>query len=130
MLPFKTELAGEATLQQGVCVDSLGRRDAARAIYTAVQQHPNEKIAKQASRLLFGFSAEEDMKVEGMSMVVDGDQFEPLFRPLSKSWGATLVPEDEVTEEGTGKGGGQDTGAAVAALALVALPVLFILSRS
>jgi len=70
------------------------------------------------------------MKVEGMSMVVDGDQFDPLSRPLSKSWGATLVPEDEVTEEGTGKGGGQDTGAAVAALALVALPVLFILSRS
>ncbi len=63
-------------------------------------------------------------------MVVDGGQFEPLFRPLSKSWGTTLVPSDggdgsegEPSDEG-------GTAVAAAALALVGLPVLFILSNS
>ena len=130
LLPFKSGLAGEATLLQGCALDSLGRRDEARAVYTAVQQHPNEKTAKQASRLLFGFSAEEDLKVEGISMVVDGGQFEPLFRPLSKSWGATLIPSD--SGEGSEGEPSDEGGAAVAAaaLALVGLPVLFVLSNS
>ena len=128
ILPFKTQLAGEATLLQGTCLDSLGKRDEARAVYTAVQGHPNEKTAKQASRLLFGFTAEEDMKVEGISMVVEGGQFEPLFRPLSKSWGATLVPSDSDAEGEASDAGG--AAGAVAALALLGIPVLFVLSNS
>ena len=58
------------------------------------------------------------------------EEAEVLFRPLSKSWGATLIPSD--SGEGSEGEPSDEGGAAVAAaaLALVGLPVLFVLSNS
>lgn len=49
-MPVKTDLGGRARLQKAICLDSLGQNKEAYAVYSQIERHPSNDVAKQAKR--------------------------------------------------------------------------------
>lgn len=66
MVPLKSKIGGLANFQKAVCLDSLGRNDEAYPIYKSLRGHSAPGVAKNSKRMLFGFQAAKDLKVDTM----------------------------------------------------------------
>jgi tetratricopeptide (TPR) repeat protein len=117
LLPARSAIGGRARLQKAICLDSMGRRDEAFALYKSVEGHPLDTIGKETKRMLFGFQAMEDLKAHTISYSPDKEEYAPFFGKLTSDWDTQYVSSKEEQEEGS-------LSAAVAAVAVVAAPLL------
>jgi len=117
LLPARSAIGGRARLQKAICLDSMGRRDEAFALYKSVEGHPLDTIGKETKRMLFGFQAMEDLKAHTISYSPDKEEYAPFFGKLTSDWDTQYVSSREEQEEGS-------LSAAVAAVAVVAAPLL------
>jgi len=117
LLPSRSAVGGRARLQKAICLDSLGKRDEAFALYKSVEGHPLDSIGKETKRMLFGFQAMEDLKAHTISYAPDKEAYAPFFGKLKSDWDTQYVASTEEKEEGS-------LSAVVAAVAVVATPLL------
>lgn len=117
LLPARSAVGGRARLQRAICLDSMGKRDEAFALYKSVEGHPLDSIGKETKRMLFGFQAMEDLKAHTISYAPDKDAYAPFFGKLKSDWDTQYVSSAEEKSEGS-------AGALVAAVAVVAAPLL------
>ncbi|KAJ8748778.1 hypothetical protein K2173_011333 [Erythroxylum novogranatense] len=78
-LIFQSELHGLAALQWSICQDSLRRTDEARTMYEKLQSHPNPKVSKKASQLMFSFQAMEMMNMSGSNFSPESTGYQNYF---------------------------------------------------
>jgi len=130
VLPFRTDQTGEALLLQAVCLDSVGRVDEAKELYSRVATHPNAKIARKANQMLYGFTAAEDLKVDQVSFVVPPEAYEPFFQPLVGKWGVVGEPGASGADAPREEDAGEFVGLVAGSLALLSLPILLILAKA
>ncbi len=51
-MPLRTQLGGQARLQQAICLDSMGQGQEAHGIYRSLSRHPTGFVAKRANQVL------------------------------------------------------------------------------
>ena len=117
LLPARSAVGGRARLQRAICLDSMGKRDEAFALYKSVEGHPLDSIGKETKRMLFGFQAMEDLKAHTISYAPDKEAYAPFFGKLKSDWDTQYVSSEEEKSEGS-------AGALVAAVAVIAAPLL------
>ena len=117
LLPARSAVGGRARLQRAICLDSMGKRDEAFALYKSVEGHPLDSIGKETKRMLFGFQAMEDLKAHTISYAPDKEAYAPFFGRLKSDWDTQYVSSEAEKSEGS-------AGALVAAVAVVAAPLL------
>lgn len=117
LLPARSAVGGRARLQRAICLDSMGKRDEAFALYKSVEGHPLDSIGKETKRMLFGFQAMEDLKAHTISYAPDKEEYAPFFGRLKSDWDTQYVASEEEKEEGS-------LPAMVAAVAVVSAPLL------
>ena len=117
LLNARSAVGGRARLQKAICLDSLGKRDEAFALYKSVEGHPLDSIGKETKRMLFGFQAMEDLKAHTISYAPDKEAYAPFFGKLKSDWDTQYVASKEEKNEGS-------LSAAVAAVAVVAAPLI------
>ncbi len=110
---------GTARLRLALCLDSQGRAEEARELYTALGRHPDGNVKKQAARLLWGMTeATEFMKADTISF--DAGMKETYSVYLSSQANAWDVYISERDAEDTAA---LQRASIAAAVALLALPV-------
>lgn len=72
LVPLKSKVGGLASLQKAVCLDSLGRNEEAYSIYKRLRGHSAPGVAKNSKRMMFGFQAAKELKVDKMRAINDG----------------------------------------------------------
>eukprot|EP00850_Spirogloea_muscicola_P020103 SM000207S06178 [mRNA] locus=s207:92471:93610:+ [translate_table: standard] len=126
---FRSELHGRAALQLALCLDSLGRNEAARPLYEKLASHPDAAVRKAAARFLFGFKAMEDLKVRG-GEAWDGLGYRRFFDSFSTGGYNTLyhAPEGERSPVTAAIGGGGLWSQALPALAVLLFPLILVVA--
>ena len=102
MVPLKSKVGGLANFQKAVCLDSLGRNDEAYTIYKSLRGHSAPGVAKNSKRMMFGFQAAKDLKVDKMRAINAGsvDQWRGYFdRATEGTWAVYKRKEGEDEEE-------------------------------
>ena len=98
LVPLKTKVGGLANFQKAVCLDSLGRNDEAYSIYKSLRGHSAPGVAKNSKRLMFGFKAAKDLKVDKMRAINAGsvDEWRGYFdRATDGTWAVYKRKEGE-----------------------------------
>lgn len=114
----RTVVGGNAALQKAICLDSMGQSEEARPIYAQLSKHSSAYVAKMANRMSFGFAAMKNLKADTISYAVSKKEWRPYFDTFTdRNYKVYVPPPDEVTD---------NTGAAVAALAVMALPLVLV----
>ena len=129
LVPLRCKLGGLASLQKAICLDSLGRNAEAYPVYVSIQSHTAPGVSKAARRMLFGFRAAENLKVDTMTFAPGSQAWKAYFdRIPTSSWqSAIYTATDSGDEEDarTARTAGLLAAAVVLTpLALVALRVL------
>ena len=91
---------GQARLRLALCLDSLGKADEAKELYTLLGRHPDAEVKKQAARLLWGMTeATAFMNVDGMSFD-DGRrrEYKRYFDSQVNPWENVYVAEGDAAE--------------------------------
>jgi len=102
MVPLKSKVGGLANFQKAVCLDSLGRNDEAYSIYKSLRGHSAPGVAKNSKRMMFGFQAAKDLKVDKMRAINAGsvDQWRGYFdRATDGTWAVYKRKEGEDEED-------------------------------
>ena len=116
LMPPRTLIGGLARMNQGICLDSLGRTEEAFALYKSVQSHPNATVAKPVSRLMFGRKASDFLKADTINYRVTAEEAAPFFAKLRGDYDNTYVA-------GVGENAARSIDVAVA-IAVVGVPLL------
>ena len=98
LVPLKSKVGGLANFQRAVCLDSLGRNDEAYPIYKSLRGHSAPGVAKNSKRMMFGFQAAKDLKVDKMRAINAGsvDQWRGYFdRATDGTWAVYKRKEGE-----------------------------------
>ena len=120
LVPLRTRPGGLAGLQRAICLDSLGRNEEAYAIYALLQGHSAPGVAKTVKRMMFGFKAAKELKVDTMRFGATSRAWQPWFdRINSDAWAVYKVKEEE-------EDGGAAAATAAAAAAVVLLPLALV----
>ena len=115
-VPLRSRLGGLAGLQRAITLDSLGRNQEAYPIYVSLKGHSAPGVAKTASRMIFGFVAAKELKVERLP---DSSQaWKPWFDVINQNQVIYKKREGEEEEDE-----GAVRAAAAAAAAVVLLPL-------
>ena len=64
LVPIRSKIGGQASLQKAICLDSLGYNEEAYEIYKKLEGHTGPGVSKSAKRFLFGFKAAKKLKVD------------------------------------------------------------------
>ncbi|CAG9466262.1 unnamed protein product [Pedinophyceae sp. YPF-701] len=115
LIPKRTEVGGRATLQQAICLDSMGREEQAQQLYQSLKGHPVAEVARQASRMLFGYKAMDHLKARSISYAASSKDWEGYFQRFASrdvSYVAVAPEEEEF-----------DVLGVTAAIAVIALPL-------
>ncbi len=114
-----SEQGGEARLRLALCLDSLGKADEARELYTQLGRHPNSDLKKQAQRLLWGMTeATAFLKAESISYDAGmKETYEQYFSSQANAWDVYIKERDAAETDALLRAGW------LAAAALLALPV-------
>lgn len=101
MVPLKSKIGGLANLQKAVCLDSLGRNDEAYPIYKSLRGHSAPGVAKNSKRMLFGFKAAKELKVDTMRYNAGSvDQWRGYFdRATDSTWTVYKQSQDAAEED-------------------------------
>jgi len=123
LVPLKSKIGGLANFQKAVCLDSLGRNDDAYPIYKSLSGHSAPGVAKNSKRMLFGFQAAKDLKVDKMSYTAGSvDQWRGYFdRATDGSWSVYSKKNEEEDED-------QEKTSAILATAVMLFPIACIFS--
>lgn len=124
MVPLKSKIGGLATFQKAVCLDSLGRNEEAYPIYKSLKGHTAPGVAKNSKRMLFGFQAAKDLKVDTMGKFNDGavDQWRGYFdRATDSTWTVYKQKEGESEEDAI-----EERKTALFATAVMLLPIILV----
>jgi hypothetical protein len=110
---------GAARLRLAVCLDTLGRSDEARELYTQLGRHPSADVKKQAARLLWGMTeATAFLKAESISFDAGiKEEYGVYLSSQVNDWDVYLRERDAAEIESLQR------VAAATAFALLALPV-------
>ena len=123
LMPLRTTLGGRATLGAGICLDSLGRGEAARSMYSRLRGHPDAATAKQAKRLDFGFQASSFLKAETISYARGNKEYAKYFRAFADANRVYAASEEERRRDDEAA-----RRAALVALGVMAAPVAGVLA--
>lgn len=124
MVPLKNKIGGLASFQKAVCLDSLGRNEEAYPIYKSLKGHTAPGVAKNSKRMLFGFQAAKDLKVDTMGKYNAGavDQWRGYFdRATDSTWTVYKKKEGESEEDAM-----QERKTALFATAVMLLPIILV----
>lgn len=101
LVPLKSKIGGLVNLQKAVCLDSLGRNDEAYPIYKSLRGHSAPGVAKNSKRMLFGFQAAKELKVDTMRYNAGSvDQWRGYFdRATDGSWTVYKRTEQDLEED-------------------------------
>lgn len=123
LVPLRSRIGGQVNLQKAICLDSLGRNDDAYAIYTKLEGHNAPGVAKATKRMLFGFKAAKNLKVETMSYSGGGTQaWKQYFDRIGAGTWAAYKASGEESEEDAAAA----RQAGLVAAAVVLLPFAFV----
>jgi tetratricopeptide (TPR) repeat protein len=123
MVPLKSKIGGLVNLQKAVCLDSLGRNEEAYSIYTSLRGHSAPGVAKNSKRMLFGFQAAKDLKVDTMRYNAGSvDQWRGYFdRATDGTWTVYKQSEDDAQEDEQ-----EERTLALIATAVMLVPLIFV----
>jgi hypothetical protein len=119
MMPLKSRLGGLASLQKAICLDSTGNNAEAFTLYKKLKSHTAPGVSKAARRMLFGFEAAEELKVD-INRVERTDWGQYFDRINTGGWAMYKPPSQEAVEEDEGAA----TAATVVAASVVMLPLV------
>lgn len=102
LVPLRSKIGGRAALQKAICLDSLGKNAEAYPIYKSLEGHSAPGVAKAAKRMLFGFKAAENLKVDTMSFGSGGaGAWQGYFdRINANTWSEYRATEEDSEEDG------------------------------
>ena len=123
MVPLKSKIGGLANLQKAVCLDSLGRNDEAYPIYKSLRGHSAPGVAKNSKRMLFGFQAAKDLKVDTMRYNAGSvDQWRGYFdRATDGAWTVYKQSDDGAEQDEE-----EERTLALFATAVMLAPLVFV----
>lgn len=117
LVPAKTKLAGLASLQRAIIMDSFGYNEQAQSQYKSLVMHPAPEVGKRAKRMLFGFDAAKFLKADTMD-----------FSGKKQAWAKYFTQNSRVvyvqTEEERAKDAEASRQAALLAVAVMLGPVV------
>jgi len=123
MVPLKSRIGGLANFDKAVCLDSLGRNEEAYPIYRSLKGHTAPGVSKNSQRMLFGFKAAKELKVDTMSYSVGNvDAWRGYFDKATEgTWAAyqASMTENEEDKE-------LEKTAATAATAIMLIPLVLV----
>jgi tetratricopeptide (TPR) repeat protein len=102
LVPLRSKIGGRAALQKAICLDSLGKNSEAYPIYKSLEGHSAPGVAKAAKRMLFGFKAAENLKVDTMRFGSGGARaWQGYFdRINANTWSEYRANEKDSEEDG------------------------------
>jgi tetratricopeptide (TPR) repeat protein len=102
LVPLRSKIGGRAALQKAICLDSLGKNSEAYPIYKSLEGHSAPGVAKAAKRMLFGFKAAENLKVDSMRFGSGGaSAWQGYFdRINANTWSEYRANEKDSEEDG------------------------------
>lgn len=120
LVPLRSKIGGQATLQKALCLDSLGRNEEAYNIYKTLEGHTGPGVSKAAKRFLFGFKAAQKLKVDTIYYGSGGAKaWQGYFDRISSTgWQEYRAKEEESEEDKE-----YATTATVVAAAVVLVPL-------
>ena len=126
MVPLRSNIGGQVNLQLAICLDSMGRNEEAYVIYKRLKGHNAAGVSKTAQRMLFGFSAAENLKVSTMDFSGGGrEAWEGYFdRVRANAWVAYRSSGDETIED---EASARSATAIAAAVVLLPLALCLVL---
>lgn len=99
MVPLRSKLGGRANLQKAICLDSLGRNSDAYTIYKSLEGHTAPGVAKASKRMLFGFKAAENLKVNTMTYGTPSKAWQQYFDRFNSSMWVEYKASKEESED-------------------------------
>jgi tetratricopeptide (TPR) repeat protein len=123
MIPLRTTLGGRATLGAAVCLDSLGRGEAARDLYRRLRGHPDAATARTAKRLTFGFDAAKFLKADTITYARGNKEYAKYFRAFADANRVYAASEEELERDRRAA-----RTAALIAVSVMAAPVAGVLA--
>jgi tetratricopeptide (TPR) repeat protein len=123
MIPLRTTLGGRATLGAAVCLDSLGRGEAARDLYKRLRGHPDAETARTAKRLTFGFDAAKFLKADTITYARGNKEYAKYFRRFADANRIYAASEEELERDRAAA-----RRAALIAVGVMAAPVAGVLA--
>lgn len=122
LVPLRSKIGGMASLQKAICLDSLGKNREAYGIYKSLKGHTAPGVAKSAKRMLFGFTAAENLKVSTMQFGSGGaPAWQSYFDRFNVGTWAEYGANDEKSEEDKES----ERMATLVATAVVLVPLIF-----
>lgn len=123
LVPLRSKIGGQVFLQKAICLDSVGRNEEAYDIYTRLKGHNAPGVSKASRRMLFGFKAAKNLKVETMRYDGGGTQaWKQYFDRIgSGAWVAYTASEQESEEDKQAA-----RNAALIAALVVLTPLVFV----